>query len=209
MPPCSKAVIAGRFINPTWPASTATTPIGTRACRPVRSPAQAPLRYAPGSLQPRPITCISSPDRMAPGATSFRRTSRPIARPPPDTAVGSRSKSKKQQLEEFLRERQPATIGEEQWGELVALLTPISENYLRELLNATGLEVAQPFRGARISSFEELEASLLDMEKEYARAVAAGDHTRTRACCRAVIQAKDLARQISRNPKVDQEKRKQ
>jgi len=123
--------------------------------------------------------------------------------------VGSRSKSKKQQLEEFLRERQPATIGEEQWRELVALLTPISENYLRELLNATGLEVAQPFRGARISSVEELEASLLDMEKEYARAVAAGDHTRARACRRAVIQAKDRARQISRNPKVDQEKRKQ
>ena len=123
--------------------------------------------------------------------------------------MGSRSKSKKQRLEEFLRERQPATIAEEQWRELLALLAPISENYLRELLNATVLEIAQPFRGARLSSFEELEASLLDMEKEYARAVAAGGQTRARACRRVVIQAKDRARLISRNPKVDQEKRKQ
>jgi hypothetical protein len=123
--------------------------------------------------------------------------------------VGLRSKSKKQRLEEFLRERQPETIGEEQWRELTALLAPISESYLRELLHAAGLEIAQPFRGARLSSFEELEASLLDMEKEYAKAVAGGDRARATACRRAVIQAKDRARLISRNPKVDQEKRKQ
>jgi len=99
-------------------------------------------------------------------------------------------------------------IAEEQWRELAALLAPISESYLRELLNSTGLEVAQPFRGARLGSFEDLEASLLDMEKEYDRAVAAGDRTRATACRRAVIQAKDRARLISRNPKVDAEKRK-
>jgi hypothetical protein len=123
--------------------------------------------------------------------------------------VGSRSKSKKQRLEEFLRERQPAAIGEEQWLELAALLAPISESYLRELLNSTGLEVAQPFRGARLGSFEDLETSLLDMEKEYEKAVATGDATRATACRRAVIQAKDRARLISRNPKVDADKRKQ
>jgi len=123
--------------------------------------------------------------------------------------VASQGKSKKQRLKEFLRERQPAAIGEEQWRELTALLAPISESYLRELLHATGLEIAQPFGGARLSSLEELEASLVDMEKEYAKAVAAGDRARARACRRAVIQAKDRARLISRNPKVDQEKRKQ
>ncbi len=123
--------------------------------------------------------------------------------------MGLRGKSKKQRLEEFVRERHPAAIAEEQWRELTALLAPISESYLRELLHATGLEIAQPFRGARLSSFEELEASLVDMEKEYAKAVAAGDRARATACRRAVIQAKDRARLISRNPKVDQEKRKQ
>ena len=123
--------------------------------------------------------------------------------------MASRSKSKKQRLEEFLRERQPAAIAEEQWLELVALLAPISDSYLRELINSTGLEVAQPFRGAGLGSFEELEASLRDMHTEYERAIAAGDRTRATACRRAVIQAKDRARLISRNPKVDAEKRRQ
>jgi hypothetical protein len=123
--------------------------------------------------------------------------------------VASRGKSKKQRLEEFLREKRSAAIGEEQWRELTALLAPISESYLRDLLHATGLEIAQPFGGARLSSFEELEASLIAMEKTYAKAVAAGDRARATACRRAVIQAKDRARLISRNPKVDQEKRKQ
>jgi len=66
-----------------------------------------------------------------------------------------------------------------------------------------------PSAARRLSSFEELEASLVDMQKEYAKAVAAGDRARATACRRAVIQAKDRARLISRNPKVDQEKRKQ
>jgi len=123
--------------------------------------------------------------------------------------VGLRSKSKKQRLEEFLLEKQPAAITEEQWRELTALLAPISESYLRKLLHATGLQIAQPFGGARLSSFAELEASLVDMEKQYAKAVAAGDRARATACRRAVIQAKDRARLISRSPKVDEEKRKQ
>jgi hypothetical protein len=123
--------------------------------------------------------------------------------------VASRSKSKKQQLEEFLRERQPGAIDEAKWRELVAILAPISENYLRELLHSTGLEIAQPFCGARLSSFGELEASLLAMEQEYAKAVANQDWTQATACRRTVIQAKDRARLISRNQKVDPLKRRQ
>ena len=123
--------------------------------------------------------------------------------------MGLRGKSKKQRLEEFLLEKQPAAIAEEQWRALTALLAPISESYLRELLHATGLEIAQPFCGARLSSFEELGASLIAMEKEYAKAVAAGDRARATACRHAVIQAKDRARLISRNQKVDPLKRRQ
>jgi hypothetical protein len=118
-------------------------------------------------------------------------------------------KSKKQRLEEYLRERHPSTISEEGWRDLVALLAPISETYLRDLLQATGLPIAQPFGGVRQSSFEDLEASLLELENEYARAVANGDRPRATACRRAVIQAKDRARLISRNEKVDLEKRRQ
>jgi hypothetical protein len=120
--------------------------------------------------------------------------------------VAARSKSKKLRLEEFLRQRQPDVITEDIWRELIALLTPISESYLRELLHATGLPVEQPFGGVRQHSFEELERSLLEMEQTY---TAATDPAHAQACRRAVIQAKDRARLVAGNAKVDPEKRKQ
>jgi hypothetical protein len=118
-------------------------------------------------------------------------------------------KSKKQRLEEILREQQIEAISEERWCELATLLAPVSESYLRDLLQATGLHIAQPFGGVRQSSFEDLEASLLEMEKEYSKAVANHDRGRATACRRTVIQAKDRARLISRNQKVDSERRRQ
>jgi len=113
--------------------------------------------------------------------------------------VAKRGKSK--QLEDFLKAKSPPVITEAIWRELVALLAPISESYLRRLLQATNLPIAQPFGGVRQTSFEELEASLLELGKEYARSPA--------ACRRAVIQAKDHARLASKNPKVDESKRLQ
>ncbi len=123
--------------------------------------------------------------------------------------MAPRGNSKKRRLEEFLAERQPSRISEETWRELVALLAPISESYLRELLRRANVPVSQPFGGVRQSSFEELEASLLEIEAVYAEAVAGGDLTRATACRRVVIQAKDRARLVSRNEKIDAEKRKQ
>lgn len=131
-----------------------------------------------------------------------------MQRPPHATAVAPRSKSKKSRLEEFIEQRRPSRIGAETWRELVTLLAPISESYLRELLHRTGLPVAQPFDGVRQSSFEELEASLLEIGRVYAAAAAKGDRTGATACRRVVIQAKDRARLASRNEKVDPEKRK-
>ena len=119
--------------------------------------------------------------------------------------MAARSKSKKRRLEEFLAERKPPLIAEEIWRELVALLAPISESYLGELLHRANLPVAQPFGGVRQSSFEELEASLIEIERVYAEAMVKGDLARATACRRVVIQAKDRARFASRNP----EKRKQ
>ena len=58
-------------------------------------------------------------------------------------------------------------------------------------------------------TLEELEASLLEMEKVYSNAIANHDRERATACRRTVIQAKDRARLISRNQKVDSEKRRQ
>jgi hypothetical protein len=47
------------------------------------------------------------------------------------------------------------------------------------------------------------------MENTYTRAVADHDPARAGACRRAVIQAKDRARLVARNPNVDPEKRRQ
>ena len=120
----------------------------------------------------------------------------------------ARGKSKKTLLAEFLEQRQLSAINEETWRELASLLAPVSESYLRELLHATGLPIAQPYGGVRQSTFEELEASLVEIGEEYSRAVAGGDAPRARECRRVVIQAKDRARLVSRSEKVDPEKRK-
>jgi hypothetical protein len=111
--------------------------------------------------------------------------------------------TKKRRLQDYLRENRVEAISEPSWHELVALLSPISTNYLRDLLQATGLPVAQPFGGVRLNSFEALETSLLAMAAEY------GTGRRPRDCRRVVIQAKDRARLISRNEKVDPLKRRQ
>src|SRR5579872_5209653 len=112
---------------------------------------------------------------MVPADMNSRETWRPTGWRPSDIAVAARSNSKKRRLEDYLREQQPAAISEERWRELVALLAPISESYLRDLLQATGIPIAQPMGGVRQGSFEDLEASLLELENEYAMAVARGD----------------------------------
>jgi hypothetical protein len=111
--------------------------------------------------------------------------------------------TKKRRLEEYLRDNHVDAISEERWHELNALLAPVSTSYLRDLLHGTGLPIAQPIGGVRTDSFPALEASLLEMADEYAKGTCAGD------CRRAVIQAKDRARFISRNEKVDPGKRRQ
>jgi hypothetical protein len=118
--------------------------------------------------------------------------------PPRSKVQRHAGKSKKQRLDEYLRENHLDAIPEEHWRQLVTLLDPISEKYLRDLLQATGLPIAQPFGGVRQSSFGDLEASLLELEAEYAKAVANRDS----------MQAKDRARLISRNEKIDPEKRR-
>lgn len=117
--------------------------------------------------------------------------------------------SKKQRLIRYLQERNPAVVGEDEWRGLLRDLAPISEGYLRRLLLETGRPFAQPFAGIRQRDFDELEQSLIEMEKVYAEAVAAGDRERARYCRRQVIQAKDHARFAARSPKSDEAKRAQ
>src|ERR1035441_4545859 len=117
-----------------------------------------------------------------------------MKKPPTNTAAAYASKPAKRRLVDYLDERQPAAITEAVWKELLELLAPVSESYLRELLRATGLPFEQPWAGVRQHSFEELEQSLREMLHVYAEAMAAGDRQRARYCRRPVIGAKDRAR---------------
>jgi len=110
-------------------------------------------------------------------------------------------------LRELLAARPVAAIGETEWRELLRELAPVSENYLRELLRATGLPFAQPYSGIHQDTFAELERTLIEMLEVYREALRAGDRQRARDCRRQVIAAKDRARFLARNPKTEPARR--
>lgn len=117
--------------------------------------------------------------------------------------------SSKRRLAEFLARRQPERITEEVWLEARTTLAPISETYLRDLLQASGIPFDQPWAGIRQHSFEELEQSLREMLQEYRASHAAGDRERARYARRQVIAAKDRAKFASGNRRSSPEKRAQ
>ena len=119
-------------------------------------------------------------------------------RPPPSGTGMDRSKSAKQQLRDYLAERQPAAITEAIWTELRQRLAPVSESYLRDLLRDTGLPFDQPYAGIRQHTLEELEQSLREMLAVYADAMMAGNRDGARYCRRQVIAAKDRARFLAK-----------
>jgi hypothetical protein len=114
--------------------------------------------------------------------------------------VAPRDKSRKEALHKYLAEYQPAAITEAVWLDLLRVLRPISESYLRELLRQTELPFHQPYAGVRQKNFAELESSLREMLGVYREAMAAGEPSRARYCRRQVIRAKDHARLAARHP---------
>ena len=121
--------------------------------------------------------------------------------------MGSRGKSVKQALRDYLAQERPAAITEQVWQQLLQQLAPVSESYLRDLLRDTGLPFEQPYAGIRQHTWEELEQSLSEMQQVYAEAVTGGDRDRARYCRRQVIAAKDRARFLARGTKLAPEKR--
>ena len=117
--------------------------------------------------------------------------------------------SKKRRLGEIIAEWGLQRIAEPEWRRLVAELAPISESYLRRLLRETGVPVAQPFAGIRQSNFEELESSLIEMERVYAQAREAGNRARAQYCRNQVIEAKDHARLSASSPSATAERKLQ
>jgi hypothetical protein len=119
----------------------------------------------------------------------------------------SANKTKKARLSEYLRERKLTRVTEREWRELLAMLSPVSESYLRRLLTEMEIPVDPPFGGVRQKTFEDLERSLLEMEEAYSRATESGDRTLAQQCRNVVIQAKDHARLAARSAKTPAERK--
>jgi len=115
--------------------------------------------------------------------------------------------SAKRRLAEYLARRQPARITEAVWLEARTHLAPVSDGYLRDLLQATQIPFDQPWAGIRQHTFEELESSLREMLEVYLDAQTAGERECARYARRQVIAAKDRAKLASRNPRINPEKR--
>ena len=116
-------------------------------------------------------------------------------------------RSKQAALRECLDERRPERVTEAMFGELLSALAPVSEGYLQRLLRETGIPLAPLVEGIRQDKFEELDRTLLAIEREYAEARERRDARRAQVCRRAVITAKDHARFALRSQKRTPEQR--
>jgi len=123
--------------------------------------------------------------------------------------VGRKRTSAAHRLAEWLERERPERITESVWEQLRAALAPISEDRLRRLVRETGLPLDPLVEGVRQESLGSLERTLLALQCEYERAAAAEDRARMRACRRLVMQAKDHARWVLRNPRTDAVKKAQ
>jgi hypothetical protein len=128
---------------------------------------------------------------------------------PRSTGVHNRDKSVKQEVRDYLEAKKPEAITEAVWQELLVRLAPVSDSYLRDLLRDTGIPFEQPYAGIRQHTFEELEGTLLEMQRVYQAAVEAGNKDRARYCRRQVIAAKDRARFLAGSPRTSAEKQSQ
>jgi hypothetical protein len=107
-----------------------------------------------------------------------------------DPKTSRKPRGKRAELAAWIARIQPAQIGENEWDQLLPMLAPISENYLRKLLRDSGLPLAPVVEGVRQGNLDELEASLLALLREYEQ----GDGTQRAEVRRLVILAKDHAR---------------
>jgi hypothetical protein len=104
--------------------------------------------------------------------------------------MAARTQTKAARLREALQRRDAAIVDETLWRELQAELAPVSAEYLRRLLRQSGIPLSPLVEGVRQDTFEDVERTLLALERDYATA----DEPRRTACRREVIAAKDRAR---------------
>lgn len=102
-------------------------------------------------------------------------------------------------MQDFIGAREWTAIGETEWTELRAALPDVSETTLR----GCGIPIDAPWSGVATHSLDELEISLREFSRVYE---ARGDLRRY--CRDQVIAAKDRARWIAQNAKVEEERRR-
>jgi hypothetical protein len=111
--------------------------------------------------------------------------------------------TKRSELEQWIAERRPARVGEDEYAEIRTALAPVSESYLRKLLRESGVPLDPMVEGVRQGSYDELQESLLHLLEIYE----SGDSARRRAVRALVITAKDHARLASHSKNANAEKR--
>jgi hypothetical protein len=114
--------------------------------------------------------------------------------------VASKKAERLSRIREHLAAAGAPVVGEAEWAAIRELLSPISDRTLRALLRECGSELTPLVEGMRQDSFEELERTLLALERDYA----VGDRARQRRCRDIVITAKDHARMASRRAKSEE-----
>lgn len=114
-----------------------------------------------------------------------------LSKPPPKRR---KRESKKREMIAWIERAAPRQIGEPEWEDLLRLLAPISDSYLRRLLRDWATESRVPLaplvEGVRQESFEALESSLLRLLGEYEQ----GDAALRLRVRKLVIDAKEHAR---------------
>jgi hypothetical protein len=100
---------------------------------------------------------------------------------------------------DFVAGRGWDAIGENQWQELRAAFSDISETTLR----ASGISIHAPWSGVDAHSIDELEASLRELSRVYEERI-----DLRRYCREQVIAAKDRARWVANSPRVEESKRR-
>jgi hypothetical protein len=107
--------------------------------------------------------------------------------------------TKRQRVLDFARARGWLVVGETEWNELRAALPDISESTIR----ASGIAIAQPWRGVEQHSIDGLEECLRELTVVYE-----SRPDLRRYCREQVIAAKDRARLVSQRSQVDESKRR-
>lgn len=104
-------------------------------------------------------------------------------------------------LQQLLETENPAVINEGLAASLRAQLAPCSDLLFRTLLKECGVPLAPLVEGVSQDDLVSLERTLLGLAQEYRE-----PHLKRR-CRQLVVQAKDHARLVARNLKVDPDKR--